>query len=78
MAALVLTMIDDGPGQVFVYAGTPTRTSLVASHCPAGPGRDLFGTACPAGDWCAEGWELVPMVRVWPGMLLRQVPPPPG
>lgn len=59
-------------GEKYIYDGTPSAASLIASHCPDGPAIDLYGTLCPAGDWCADGYELVRQAEVWPGVMLRQ------
>jgi hypothetical protein len=67
-----ITIVGDGPGNVFVYDRTPSGQTLIASHCPNGPTTDLFGTSCPAGDWCADGYQLIRMTEVWPGMLLAE------
>jgi hypothetical protein len=73
-----LTTIHDGPGNVFVYAETPSSTSLIAWHCPDGPATDLFGTHCQQGDWCSDEYSLIYMTEVWPGVMLRKsLPQPP-
>jgi hypothetical protein len=65
----------DYPGETFVYHNGPGKGSLIASHCPSGPAVDKWGTHCPAGDWCADGYELIDKLEVFPGVLLRRIGP---
>jgi hypothetical protein len=71
MTVTVLTLAD---AVTLVYDGTPAIGVLVASRSTRGPGRDPFGNDYPGGEWCRDGYELVPMWQVWPGMLLRPAP----
>jgi hypothetical protein len=72
-----ITVITTGdyPGETFVYHNEPGQGSLIASHCPSGPAVDKWGTHCPAGDWCADGYELIDKLEVFPGVLLRRIGP---
>jgi hypothetical protein len=65
-----IVKISVGPGNVFVYAGTPSASTLVASNCPAGPAADLFGTQCPAGAWVADDYRLIRLAEVWDGTFI--------
>jgi hypothetical protein len=48
---------EDQPDTYLVYYMMPGRNTLVASRSQSG-GRDRFGSKYPAGDWCADGYEL--------------------
>lgn len=66
---------QSGAGNYFAYERDSTGiTRLIASHCPDGPATDLYGLGCPQGDWAAPGWELVPLVQAWPGMMIMRTP----
>jgi len=61
---------DDQPDTYLVYYMVPSRNTLVASRSPSS-GWDRFRTSYPAGDWCADGYQLA--YSIWPGATLIKV-----
>jgi hypothetical protein len=61
---------EDQPDTYLVYYMVPSRNTLVASRSQS-DGRDKFGSKYPAGDWCADGYELA--YNIWPGASLIKV-----
>src|SRR5713101_1184320 len=66
----VVVTPEDQPDTLLVYYMVPSRNTLVASRAQSG-GRDRFGSKYPAGDWCADGYELA--YGIWPGASLIKV-----
>jgi hypothetical protein len=66
----VVVTPEDQPDTYLVYYMVPSRNTLVASRSQSG-GRDRFGSKYPAGDWCADGYELA--YSIWPGTSLIKV-----
>ena len=66
----VVVTPEDQPDTYLVYYVVPSRNTLVASRSQSG-GRDRFGSKYPAGDWCADGYELA--YSIWPGASLIKV-----
>ena len=66
----VVVTPEDQPDTYLVYYMVPSRNTLVASRSQSG-GRDRFGSKYPAGDWCADGYELA--YSIWPGASLIKV-----
>lgn len=61
---------EDQPDTYLVYYMVPSRNTLVASRSPTG-GRDRYRNNYPAGDWCADGYQLA--YSIWPGATLIKV-----
>jgi hypothetical protein len=66
----VIVTPEDQPDAYLVYYMVPNKNTLVASHSQRG-GVDRFGSKYPAGDWCADGYELA--YSIWPGASLIKV-----